>query len=296
MSMKPNLFIIGAAKSGTTSLHDNLASHPDIFMSDPKEPGFFVPELQYYPKDEAWYSSLFDNAGTAVYRGESSTHYTKIPAYTGVPERIAAFVDEAPRFIYVMRDPVQRALSHYWHNIHKQEEHRSIESAVREVGSYRDFGNYRMQLEPYVATFGRDSVYTMTFEALVGRPAETVSGLLEWLGLPEAPLQLNKKNARPELIRRVRGRGQLRALAHSAMWGRIAPYAPTWFRALGRQLSVRSVAPDEKPPQRVIEWLRAEMQPLVRDLEVYLGRDFPEWSYTHGSASDAQRTRTPPRS
>ncbi len=148
MSRKPNLFIIGAQKCGTTSLHHYLAAHPEIFLSEPKEPGYFVPEIDYYPRDREWYLGLFEGASGHRYVGESSTHYTKLPVYPGVVERIADFVDEAPRFIYLMRDPIDRAVSHYWHDIRKFHEHRPIEEAFRERVDYRAFSNYPMQLEP----------------------------------------------------------------------------------------------------------------------------------------------------
>lgn len=286
MSHKPNFFIIGAAKSGTTSLHDYLSAHPDIFLSDPKEPGFFVPELDYYPGDERWYLGLFARAGSSRYRGESSTHYSKLPVYGGVPERIAGFVDEAPRFVYLMRDPVQRAISHYWHSVRKHEEHRSIDEAVRRGVRYRAFSDYRMQLEPYFDTFGRQCVYALTFEDLVARPRESVAALLEWLDLPPMPAgaALEKKNARPDRIRRVRGRGRLQTFRHSAAWERIAPLAPSWLKRLGRTLSVRDVEPDAEPCRALVEALRLEMRPKVSALEELLGRRFPDWTFTMAEA------------
>jgi len=167
MPSKPNLFIIGAMKSGTTSLHNYLNAHPDIAMSEEKEPGYFVDELSLR-RGEKWYCNLFENAQDYRYRGESSTHYTKLPLYRGVPERIFRFNPDA-KLIYIMRDPFERVVSHYWHalrDIHHGGETRSLLKAVKEQPDYLAFSNYAAQLTPYLERFGQAAIYTLTFESL----------------------------------------------------------------------------------------------------------------------------------
>lgn len=294
MPRKPNLFIIGAAKSGTTSLHDLLSAHPDIFLSEPKEPGFFVPELTYYPSDEAWYLSLFESAGEARYAGESSTHYTKLPIYAGVVDRIAAFVEERPHFIYLMRDPIERALSNYWHNVRKHQEHRSLETALRLVPEYLAVSDYPTQLRPYLEAFGRDRVFAATFERLVGRPTETVAEILEWLELGPIPAGtvLQKRNARPERFTRVRGRGLLHRLASSRFWGRLSPLAPRWPKEVAKSLGYGRVEADEVSLDTLVDALRPDMRRVVRDLESLLGRTFEEWTTTLTDRAPSARAGT----
>src|SRR3982750_4919552 len=94
---RPNLFLIGAMKSGTTSLHSYLASHPQIFMCPEKEPEFFAKNA-IWSRGEDWYLRLFDGATTEPVVGESSTVYSRIPHFPGVAERIAKFSPGA-RFI-----------------------------------------------------------------------------------------------------------------------------------------------------------------------------------------------------
>jgi sulfotransferase family protein len=107
----PNLIVIGAAKCGTTSLHEYLDEHPDVAMSREKELNFFVEEKNW-PRGIAWYESQFD-ADVPV-RGESSPTYTAYPEYHGVPERIRSVVPEA-KLVYLVRDPIDRIVSHYLH-------------------------------------------------------------------------------------------------------------------------------------------------------------------------------------
>ena len=89
--LRPNLFVIGAMKSGTTSLHAYLGSHPQIFMCPEKEPSFFAKET-ISSRGEDWYLKLFAAAGSKPVIGESSTAYSRIPLFPGVPERIALLV------------------------------------------------------------------------------------------------------------------------------------------------------------------------------------------------------------
>ena len=115
LERRPNLFIIGAMKSGTSSLHAYLGTHPSVFMCEPKEPGYFVEQLNL-KRGRGWYSKLFHGAEGASIRGESSTEYTKAPMYGGVPQRLAEFNPQA-KIIYLMRDPIERSISHYWHMV-----------------------------------------------------------------------------------------------------------------------------------------------------------------------------------
>ena len=78
---KPNLFILGAAKSGTTTLWSSLRQHPDIFLSRPKEPAFFCETFQKV-QNPIHYFELFDRAGTASLVGEASHAYLSDPKAT----------------------------------------------------------------------------------------------------------------------------------------------------------------------------------------------------------------------
>jgi hypothetical protein len=105
----PSFFVVGAAKSGTTSLHVYLDQHPDIFMSKPKEPFFF--EAEYDRGFDFYYRRYFGGWKGQREVGESRHRNLYFPF---VPARIHAYNPEA-RILAVLRNPVERAISHWWH-------------------------------------------------------------------------------------------------------------------------------------------------------------------------------------
>ncbi len=132
-----------------------------------KEPAFFVDRLNW-SKGEEWYRRLFDQAGDAAYRGESSTDYTKFPFYQGVADRIARFVPGA-RILYLVRDPVERSISHYWWEVQWSAEGRDMLTAVRDRHIIRDVSFYAMQLRQFLPHFGHDRILVLSTEELSTR-------------------------------------------------------------------------------------------------------------------------------
>ncbi|HEV2268361.1 MAG TPA: sulfotransferase [Steroidobacteraceae bacterium] len=283
---RPNLFVIGAMKSGTTSLHEYLNTHPQIAMSEWKEPAFFVEELTLR-RGEDWYLTLFENDERYRYLGESSTHYTRLPVFQGVAERLHAFSPDA-RLIYIMRNPFDRVVSHYWHNTqirdfkHGGGEPRSLLRAVKEDPQYLAFGDYATQLEPYINLFGREALYTLTFETLVQDPQRELDKIYQWLGLPTHPLgdqSAKAHNQRPQGITGAAGAGILYRIRFSNTWDRVASYFPIWMKEWAKRLAYRPV--DGRQSQKELARLRAEIGDLQRRqidrLRQLLNRDFPEW-------------------
>jgi hypothetical protein len=275
--IRPNLFIIGAMKSGTTSLHAYLALHPDIFMSEPKEPSYFVEEMNL-GKGEEWYLSLFAAAEDAKVIGESSAPYSMVPRYMEVPDRIARFNPNA-RFVYIMRDPFQRALSHYWHIARFHGERRDLLTAVQNHPPYINVSNYAMQLRPYFDKFGRERLYTLTFEELVRNPRETVVPLLTWLGVDtrfEMPEQLPKENTTPKSL--MPQQGMLHWFIDSALWKAGSRIVPRWLIARAKRSLERPMEQDPELVAKTRQYLAPIQSKQIEELGKLLQRDFPEWT------------------
>lgn len=288
----PNLFIIGAMKAGTTSLSRYLGAHPEVFMtSDPKEPTYFLTrdqlldvlpgvEKRGFWRGEEFYLELFASAGDRPVIAEASANYARLNRVAGVAERIARFNPDA-RIIYIMRDPVERTISHYWYMVRFFAERRDMLTAVQQDSDYTDTSYYAMQLRPYLDLFGTDRVLTVTTETLRDRRAETVASIFSWLNVDSAfmPPNLSEEaNRAPPVIQQVRGRGVLHRLRNSKLWNSIGPRVPRQLRALARGLSERPVDRVATDIAAVRAYLRMVHLPQTRELEVLLGRDFPEWA------------------
>jgi hypothetical protein len=165
MQKKPDFIIIGAMKCATSTLHEQLAMQPGLFMSELKEPNFFSND-QEYQKGWDWYLSHFADAQTTDLCGESSTHYTKLPTYPQTIERIAQYLPEA-KFIYVMRHPIDRLVSQYIHEVTQKVINIDINRAIYEHPELIDYSRYTMQLEPYFATFGQAKILPIFFERML---------------------------------------------------------------------------------------------------------------------------------
>jgi len=274
---KPNLFIIGAMKCGTTSLHMYLDSHPQIFMSKPKEPFFFSRESNWSKGDES-YLKLFAESGDAVIIGEASVEYAALPNFSGVPQRIAKFNPEA-RFIYMMRDPIERTISHYWHRVRFHGEKRDMLTAIRTYPVYVNFGHYAMQLRPYFELFGRNRVYTLTLEELSEDPLTATKNIFHWLGVDssfDAAILQRRRNVTPQYVQRERipevvpsGPRIIRA------WEAAKDLIPMRLRRLvsGNGIDRKSVRAEE-----VIEFLRPIQLEQTDTLQEMLCRQFTEWT------------------
>lgn len=180
MSGGPDFLVIGAMKSATSSLHDQLAAQPGIFMSDPKEPNFFSDDDRWQ-RGWGWYEGLFYRGQDALLCGESSTHYTKLPTYPKTVARIYQYLPQA-RLIYVMRDPVDRLVSQFIHEWTEREMVGEIDEAVKRYPRLIAYSRYAMQLRPYLETFGASRVLPVFFEALRRQPQAEFERIGQFLG------------------------------------------------------------------------------------------------------------------
>jgi hypothetical protein len=277
-------------KSGTTYLSELLAAHPAVFMSTPKEPCHFVdPDVLRHVWVRAWqlgywrstedYLSLFDGAGAAPVIAEASTVYSQLPLFARVPERILAF-NPAARFIYIMRDPIERTISHYWHRVRWWGERRSLLSAIRSDPRYTAVSHYARQLQAYLRLVARERLYILTFEELLADPLAQLMQLHAWLGVDSSfrPPSLGvPNNVLPEAIEQVRGFGLLDRLRRTPTYGRIHPLLPRRLRRLGARLAARPVRPAEVDTFEVSALLRPMQQRQTEELARLLGRSFLQW-------------------
>lgn len=222
--MKPNLFIIGAMKSGTSSLYEYLGSHPEIFMSPVKEPMHFSRE-ELWSKGNLEYIELFKEVKNEKFIGEGSTEYSKLPYRPGVAERIHKFNPDS-RIIYIMRNPFDRIVSQYKHMVKKEGEKNKLSDVIL-TGDYMSNSHYSYQIQPYINLF--ENVFIGTFEAMVSDPQKFCNDLFYWLGVEKYQIANIKKvyHASPkkiETIDKFTFLGKLHSIAENFPYRKILPY------------------------------------------------------------------------
>lgn len=285
---RPNLFLVGSMKCGTTSLHNMLAAHPAIFMcQNPKEPAWFAGGNS--GKNLGWYLERFAAATDERFVGESSTDYTKAPRLGVVAAKIQAFAPEA-RILYIIRDPVARAISHYWWEVEYSAEGRSFLDAMKASREIADVGNYAMQIEPYIAAFGRVRVHALTMEALAADPAREMRAIFEFLELQAVGTALESlahDNRGKVTVPRVSG--PFSKLKGTPLWAAAKAVMPP---ALRKQAMATFARPVERtiPEQELaaaITLIRPRLLEETQALSRLLGRDFPEWRWLNEGVASA---------
>lgn len=199
----PDLFIVGAPKSGTTSLYEYLKGHPDVYMSVVKEPCYFALDLapddsgniMVYGRDEKLYFDLFADAGDKKRVGEGSTRYLfSLDAPTLIHEaQPNAFA------IAMLRNPVDMIQSLHAHKLAAgTEDEPNFEKALAleadrhaglripthsnpQLSTYRDRAMFAEQLQRWFDALGRDHVYVGILEDMVQDPAAEFRKVLEFL-------------------------------------------------------------------------------------------------------------------
>lgn len=197
----PDFLILGAQKAGTTALYAYLRWHPEITGPAWKEVSYFD---RHYRRGERWYRGHFPTRAGERVVGEASPGYLFHPL---APERVRATVPHA-KLIVLLRDPVDRALSHYHHEVALGREALSFEEAIeaepgrtrgeeerllRDPGyfshawwdhTYLARGRYAEQLERWLSVFPREQLLVVGSDELAAEPARAYAQVLELLGAP----------------------------------------------------------------------------------------------------------------
>jgi hypothetical protein len=295
---RPNFIVVGAGRSGTTSLHNYLGQHPDIFMCTAKSPNFFASEIPQprwetataramgaqWVSDPATYGAMFDGAEGATAVGEVSPVYLQA---LDVAPRIAAACGDV-RIIAVLRNPVDRACAHF---VGRQRDGIEPPEAVMAdrmdellaaglpddvaFGHYPGCGRYHHFLTPYIETFGVDRVHVALHEDLLGDPLAVLAAMFDFLGVDPG--------FEPDVSARLNTTGQIHNPILRRLWTRsvrlrtsLRPHLPAPLRrSVGRAFlaDLDRHAIDPALRQR----LRDVLIDDITALEGLIGRDLSEW-------------------
>ena len=189
---KPNFFIPGAAKSGTTSLHELLDTHPNISMSNEKEPVYWNNKFfnEFENLEISRYLNLFEQ-GDKI-KGESTTSYMY---YESFIKNVKNNFQQSPKFIFILRNPVDRYISHCNWLKGLGKEKRRIDDIIEDERcldfeeyesypkQYYQFGLYNKWISRFIENFGKENIKIVTFEKLVSERLNILNSCYEFLGV-----------------------------------------------------------------------------------------------------------------
>lgn len=244
--MLPNYFVIGAAKSGTTTLCTLLGRHPDVFMSTPKEIHYFGRNNP--TKTREWYEAHFASAGSHRAVGEGSTSYTHPDIAAACAKEIAVAVPDA-RLIYMVRHPLRRLESDWRMRKHEHwAPEGSVNVAVREAGTTLiRHGLYWQNLSVYRRHFPDEQLLVVFLEDFSKSPQIELARCFAHLGVsPDVEI------GNPTL-RENRSEG-FRRDSPVAGWVRHAGLLPTVRKVLPQRLFSWGKSILTNPDRFTVEW------------------------------------------
>jgi hypothetical protein len=294
----PNLFVIGAAKAGTTAIYKYLTQHPQVFLSRVKEPEFFSRE-GYYARGLDWYQDWhFEGAEDYPVRAEATPHYLYWSEKVA-PRIKEAFGERPVKFIVSFRDPVSRAYSMYWNMVREGIEDLDFDEAIRveerrleqnrnelyELGSmaygYSAGSRYASLLKPYLELFSLENFFFVFQDDLKSRANETCKEIFEFLGI-ESSIQINFSKS--NLAAMPRSRILHKVLRRRPLFQEyIKPFIPMRVRRARRSLKSRIMKANLKetpytPLQPQLAYgLRLSYRTEIENLEKIVGRELSSW-------------------
>lgn len=274
--MLVDFMIIGAQKCGTTSLATQLADHPAVCFCAEKEPGYFNQAADWRAGIEAYHALYSPQPGQLC--GEASTFYTFLPEFPGTHERLFEYNPDL-KLIYVMRQPVERALSHYTHNLVRELDTRPPEVALFAAPEYVNRSRYGVQLRPYLELFERDNVLLVVFEEYVRDQIAALQGIAAFLGLDPQPFSAAETEARHKSVGEPYLKyDTMRSFVRTPVFRRLRSIVPESLRqpVRHRLLSNTLDAKPELTPQ-VRQTLWRLLEDDVLTVESLMGRRLDEW-------------------
>lgn len=285
----PRLFIVGAPKCATSTLHDWLGQHPDVFASGIKETHFFthkdVLKTYYVPAQivttEAEYAEVFEDAKPGQWLLDSTPNYLLYPHVAG---EIRKRYPKA-KVIAILRHPVDRAISHFKMDrvlgIHSEPVSRLLDLTREDVRYEREYlGNsrYATALRPYQELFGAEQLLILDFDRFRTEPEALLEEVYSFIGIDTAPAKFTDLTPKNQFS--AAGHGYHRFLRGLPFLYPLVRSLPEGMKDGLKKLTARKkVAVDEGDTEAVIKAINAA---LLADIEAL--KDMIPWTSKFGDA------------
>lgn len=304
----PDFFLLGAAKSGTTSLHHYLRQHPTLYLPEVKELDFFNASAEQFETNLDWYLQYFQEAGERL-TGEATPLYFRRPDI--VPGRMHRLYGESgPQCILLLRDPAERAYSHYLHKVSQgteslsfeealEDEHKRPEQKRKAWKSYFQDGLYAERLEAWYDHFSPERFLILLSSDLREHPQVTLRSVFQFLGVdPEINIDTSPRLNRT-VERQSRMLGSLLSVLPSWLPPLLRSWTPESLRLWMEQLVRRGAKSDRDRPEldpQIERQLRLAYETDIRRLAHLTERDLSGWlpdKEKHHSQTEHSRASGP---
>lgn len=283
MTRFPDFIIIGAGKCGTTSLHDYINQHPQVYLC-PKKETFFFTDQQAREKNRKWgsvttledYLALFDNAPESCILGEIST------VYYAHAESAKLIHDAIPdvKIIAILRDPSDRAFSSYQMFIVNGHETRSFQEIIAARTQHITMGFYYQELVPFYERFDSKNIKILLFDDLVKNPQTFLHNLFSFVGVdPDFLPDMSKRGREGGLPKRLWLHQLLtqQNIVRSVITSVVKLIVPLEQRQMMREKLVRNNLSKEKMERNYRDQLIEIYRDDIHKLQDLIGQDLSHW-------------------
>lgn len=296
MSNLPSFLVIGAMKCATTTLHQDLVKHPDIFCGV-KELNALTCKSADGNEAAKMYQHNYRNARGDQILGDVSTHYSMLPDYPGVAKIAAKLIGSDLKIIYLVREPIRRCLSHHQHMMNESTDQKmgpDVNFEIQNNPSPIAYSRYAMQLEPWVSEFGIDQVKVIKFEEYVADRVNVVAEIFQFLNAKPLKIEVDPAGANRGHSRLVAGTLATR-LWHSKVFQRILkPFSPSFVRKAGRRILLKKAAQASVPPTAAtIDLIFENVKQDAEKLQKMTGRSTPYWDLEMSKSNFISQLKRP---
>ena len=276
--MLPTFLIIGAQKSGTTTLYRDLLTQPGVFFPYHKEPTALAHDAVLTPEGLAEYEALFAKAKPTDARGDASTGYTRIPRFTNVPERASKVLGPHIQLLYIVREPVSRIVSHHHHVTTNQPGPSTVDEFVQVDPTALAFSRYAFQARAWLEHYPLERMHVLIFEEYVKERKTAVERLGPILGFEPLPERVDPESKFNTAQDRSSDHGLAMRLRATWPYQKLRPLLPVSTRDTLRRLLAKKAPPPPPPPSEAcVERLLHELEDDQRELAERIGRPYPIW-------------------
>ena len=275
----PSFLVIGGMKCGTTTFYHDLKSHPNVFLA-PKESSVLIKSEKNILLSE--YSKLFKNSSTKHMCGEVSTEYSMLPQHDGVPSAAARLHRHPIKIIYLLRNPVDRTVSHHFH-MHSYNGNGKMEAEIdiclKKYPALIDYSRYGWQLQAWRQHFPDSAILPVVFEEYIQDRTNELNRVFKFLGLRE----LSKQESTSQSFNKSDGklvlRGRWRGLQESYIYRKyLRERLPQWVKYNALNIFMTKAPRRPNPPKpESIRFMVDSTSDDCREVTKFLNRKTEVW-------------------